>query len=250
MKISTPPRIIWNIQGSVSNSEQKRLIHEAHRQSNLLTQSMAFQGLSQGRHGVIRGNYSFRCVSVFGLQSVTIGMIGGDKKRVPQILDSCFCTFQVVEGIILRCIPANTQSENSQLCIPLYTEGYNKRYPEYITYPPYDFGGPRYEVLICRTNRAVKKVIMKPYICIPTDHETYEEEDTVAVLYIDAFGPSIWQDPEANTWELDTEGTPSACGADLKYAENVCPTWPIVDPLMGQFVILPYLLSAYDGLVE
>ena len=209
MKLLTPPRIFWNVRGYVSESAQKKLRHEAQRQMGLLTHAMSFRGLDQGCRSRPVGGYEFRCVSVFGLNSVAITLIKKVGKRKAALKEEiCWCTCQFAEGKVAYIVEAAT---GTGTCKPG-----ESGYPTCAINAIEDYEGLRYGVHVCQ------KLRWSSFICVPTDFETYLVGDKVVVLYLDAWDP------------IDCEC--AACGVEGRDKTDDT----VVEALDGQFIVMPY----------
>lgn len=222
MKLITPPKIFWRIRGPVSNDEQKRLQAEACRQTRLLTGGMAFQGLSQGRRSAVRGGYRFRCVSVFGLQCVTIELHGKDTaKRAKRKQEDCWCSCQFTSGQVMGIINAGV---GPNACVPINS---CETYPDCACDDISAFEGLRYIVKVCQMlpENGFRQAATRNFICVPTDFEEFTVGDLVFVLYLDSW-------------------IPSECSGDGGLACNVPNRDTSLDTIIyaldGQFLVLPY----------
>lgn len=237
MKITIPPRICYHIQGVVGEGEQKKIRAEAQRQVGLLRSGMAFQGLSQGRMQHRCGGYEFRSTSVFGLESVDVWMAGGAEKakKGPVAIVPCWCTYQLAEGFVTRVIESNPTSD----CLPVYSI----EYPECALNDVSVFEGTRYEVEVCRCDVfGKKKGTRLLYICVTTDFRTFEVNDHVCVMYIEAWDIEAFEDEEEEASYMVCELDDCACNVEPRDKEFDT----VVDALDGDFIILPYLIISEE----
>jgi hypothetical protein len=170
---------------------------------------MAFRGLTQGRRSRAVGGFEFRCVSVFGLNSVAISLARSvDEKKEALEEELCWCTCQFAEGKVAYIVEAAT---GTGICKPG-----ESGYPTCAINAIEDYEGLRYGVHVCQ------KLRWSSFICVPTDFETYLVGDKVVVLYLDAWEP------------VDCERAACSVTGRDKTDDTV------VDALDGQFIVMPY----------